>query len=192
MIEEYDVGKIIMPKLPDNMVPTTKLYEKFLNAIADKKLKLTPAKAGEKYQLGNAEIELLTPVGSGYDNLNDYSVVCRVTCGETAFMFTGDASETVEKEIVDAGYNVASDVLKVGHHGSKTSTGYIWLKSVRPGYSVISCGAGNSYNHPNKETVKRLKDICGSIYRTDLNGTVIFYSDGKNITFELEKGGDEK
>ena len=107
----------------------------------------------------------------------------KVNAGETAFLFTGDAEETAEKDILQAGYDLQADVLKVGHHGSSTSSSQAFLQAVKPKYAVISVGVGNSYHHPEEEALQRLQSIGAEIYRTDLQGDIVCTTDGKNIAF---------
>ena len=141
---------------------------------------------GETYALGGAEITVLGPVEL-YEDTNDTSIVLRVDYGETSFLFTGDAETQSEHDILDAGYDVSATVLKVGHHGSDTSSSYQWLRAVAPTYGVISCGAGNDYGHPHAEPMSRLRDADVTIYRTDLQGHIVCTSDGTTVTFTTQK-----
>ena len=141
---------------------------------------------GDAYELGSAKFKILAPNSSSYKSLNDYSVVIRLTFGNTAFLFTGDAESTSESQILSKGFEIKSDVLKVGHHGSSTSTSDRFLKSVSPKYAVISVGKGNSYGHPTQEVLGRLDSYSVKVYRTDEVGTIVAVSDGTNITFDKE------
>ena len=132
----------------------------------------------------NLTIEMLAPVSEDYSNLNDYSIVLKITYGDVSFLYTGDAEETNLSEITK---DLSADVLKVGHHGSDTSTTDEFLAKVNPSYAVISVGEGNSYGHPAESTINLLKEYTNSIYRTDLNGTVVICSDGVNIEVETER-----
>ena len=111
----------------------------------------------------------------------------KITYGSTSFLFTGDAERDEEAEILETGANLKSTVLKVGHHGSDTSTSYPFLREVMPQYAVISCEKGNSYGHPHEETLSRLNDAGVEIYRTDLNGNIVMTSDGQNVNVVTEK-----
>ena len=142
---------------------------------------------GETCALGGAEITVLGPVEL-YDDTNDTSIVLRVDYGATGFLFTGDAETEAEKDILDAGYDVFATVLKVGHHGSNTSSSYQWLRAVAADYAVISCGVDNDYGHPHKEPLSRLRDAEATIYRTDLQGHIVCTSDGKTVSFTTQKG----
>lgn len=195
IISEIEVGKVIAPRVSNKMTPTSKVYERFLQALKNKSLKLTAAKPGTSYTLsGTSEtektppkFEILAPVDD-YDDLNDYSVVIRLTYGSTSYLFTGDAEKRAEKDILAGGADVDSDVLKMGHHGSSTSSSEDFYEAVSPKICVIQCGSGNSYGHPHKETVKKVEDSGAKLYRNDTDGTVIVYSDGDEIFVRTSNG----
>lgn len=180
VIKSFEVGKVYLPKVSH----TTKTYEDLLLAIKNKGLKVTEAKGGVKLDVDpGVTAELLAPKGTGYDDLNNYSAVLRLTFGNTSFLFTGDAEDVSEAEMLQAGYNLKADVLKVGHHGSSSSTSLAFLKTVSPKYAVISAGKGNKYDHPHSETLTKLAAAGVQVFRTDLMGTIVATSDGENITF---------
>lgn len=179
-IRSFKVGKVYLPKV----VHTSKTYEDLLLAIKDKGLTVTQAKAGVKLDVGpGIEAVMLSPNSSIYDDLNNYSAVLKLTYGDTSFLFTGDAEAESENEMLAAGYNLRADVLKVGHHGSNSSTTPTFLKAVSPKYAVISVGKDNKYGHPHPETLAKLSEAGVQIFRTDLQGTIVAVSDGKTITF---------
>ena len=182
VINAFDIGKLIMPKVEH----TTRTFENLLLTIRNKGLKITAPVPGTEYRLGNTSFTILAPNSSSYKNLNDYSVVVRLTYGSTSFLFTGDAEQTSEKEILAKGYNIKSDVLKVGHHGSKTSTTTRFLDAVSPRYAVICVGANNQYGHPAPETLSKLAERGIKVYRIDEAGTIIATSDGKSISFDKQ------
>jgi len=185
VINDFDIGKVYLPKT----TTTTKTFEDVLLALKNKNLKISPARAGVAViEQDNLKINLVAPVGSGYKELNNYSAVIRIQYGDTAFLLTGDAQAESESEMLKAGGNLKADVLKVGHHGSRSSTTTPFLKAAAPKYAVIKVGAGNDYGHPHKETLERLAGAGITLYRTDLDGTLIFGSDGKNITVEKAAG----
>ena len=113
--------------------------------------------------------------------------VVRVDCGSTSFLFTGDAEWNAEHALLANGEPLQATVLKVGHHGSETSTCYAFLREIMPQYAVISVGKGNNYGHPAESTLSRLRDADVVVFRTDEQGTIICRSDGRNVTFETEK-----
>lgn len=184
VLESFDVGKVVVPKVSDEMAPTTKTYRVFLQTVQNEGLKLTQAKVGDVYNLGEASFELLAP-NSDYKDLNNYSIVSLLTYGENKFLFTGDAESKSEKEMLEKNLLTKVDVLKVGHHGSSTSSKKKFLEVVSPDYAVILCG-DNSYNHPHEDTVDNLLEYTDNIYRTDQQGTVVFTSDGKELSVKHE------
>ena len=142
--------------------------------------------AGDTFELGSAQVQVLGPVRES-DDPNNMSLVLRVEYGETSFLFTGDAEREEERDILDAGFELESTVLKVGHHGSENSTTYPFLREVMPEYAVISVGEGNSYGHPTEEALSRLRDAGVSILRTDVNGLICCTSDGEDVYFVIER-----
>lgn len=179
--------KIIAPKVPSEMTATSKTYENFLDAVRNSGKKLTAAASGTVYDLDGTKMEMIAPCGSGYDDLNDYSVVCRITKGNVSFLFTGDASAAAEKDIIASGQNIDSDILKVGHHGSETASSYDFLNAVSPAACVISCGKGNSYGHPDEVVLKSISRYTDKIYRTDTMGMITVYSDGTKVFIKQER-----
>ena len=167
----------------------TKCFRDFRYYADQQGLELIRPEPGTVWPLGDAEVTFLGPVAD-YEDTNDTSIVLRVDYGETSFLFTGDAETAAEHDILEAGYDVSADVLKVGHHGSNTSSSYRWLYEVNPRYGVISCETGNDYGHPHEEPLSRLKDAGVQLYRTDLQGHVICSSDGTDVTFETQKNAD--
>ena len=192
VIENMDVGKMIVPKVPSELTPTSAAYERMLKAVKKKGLKLTQAKAGDTYTVGNAEMTILGPIGSNYEDLNDFSVVCKVTYKDTSFLFTGDASFPSEDDMTASGEDLSADVLKVGHHGSTTSSGRGILAAVQPSVCVISCGAGNSYGHPHEKALNRIRKYTDKIYRTDLDGAISIFSDGSKLYIRTANGSDNE
>ncbi|CDG37214.1 hypothetical protein CTHBC1_2631 [Acetivibrio thermocellus BC1] len=184
VVNSFEIGKIIMPKVEH----TTQTYENLLLAIKSKGLKITFPNPGDEYSLSSAKFKILAPNSLSYKDLNDYSVVTRLTFGETSFLFTGDAESVSENEILSKGFDIKSDVLKVGHHGSSSSTTQAFLNKVNPKYAIIMVGADNNYGHPHKETMDKLKAKGIPVYRTDENGTIVATSDGSNITFNTQPG----
>jgi competence protein ComEC len=188
VIKEFDIGKVYMPRVSH----TSQTYENLLLAIQSKGLKITPAQSGTTIiNQDGINASFVAPCSSDYDNLNNYSAVVKIQYSDTSFLLTGDAESESEQEMIASGANLKADVLKVGHHGSNSSTSQAFLTSVSPKYSVISCGEGNSYGHPHQEVLSRLASADVTTYRTDTNGTVIFASDGKTLTVETLKDSIE-
>jgi competence protein ComEC len=182
VINSFKVGKIYMPKA----TATTKTFTDVVNAIKSKGLKVSVPTPGESFKLGEATCTILAPNGSGYEDPNNESIVIKVTLGSNSFLFTGDAEDVSEKEMLSKGFDIKADVLKVGHHGSKSSTTQSFLDKVSPKYAVVSVGKINDYGHPVQSTMDRLKNKNIVVYRTDENGTVIATSNGKDITFNVK------
>lgn len=178
IIHRYYIGQVYMPKV----TTTTKTFEDVLLAVKEKALRISTAKAGATITLDpEVKMEFLAPNSDNYDDLNDYSAVLKLTYGKTSFLFTGDAEAVSENEMLAAGYDLSSDVLKVGHHGSDSSSSETFIRKVSPKYAVISVGKGNSYGHPSPIILNRLKNYGIEILRTDLDGTIVITSDGKTI-----------
>ena len=181
IINTFEIGKIYMPKV----VSTTKTYESLLMAIKDKNLKINTAKAGTSIiDTGTLKINILAPNNDTYTELNNYSVVTKITYGTTKFLFMGDAEKLSEKEIKE---NVSADVIKIGHHGSNTSSSTNFIKKVNAKYGIISVGLNNKYNLPKEETITNWENSGTKIYLTSINGTIRASSDGTNIKIESEK-----
>ena len=149
---------------------------------------LTVPAVGEMLTLGEAEVQFLSP-DRQYADINDMSIVVRLTFGQTSFLFTGDAEWDAEHDLIGSGYELSSTLLKVGHHGSDSSSSYAFLREVMPEYAVISVGTGNSYGHPAESALSRLRDAGAAVYRTDQNGHIVVVSDGKELRFSVQKGG---
>lgn len=188
VLQTLPVEQVILPDLPEEQIPTTRTYEKLLDAIEQSEAAVIAAVPGETIALSeHGSLQLLGPQGV-YDNLNDYSVSVRFTYGATAFLIAGDAEAPAEADILAAGLPLSSDVLFLGHHGSSSSSTPAYLDAVDADYYVAQCGKDNSYGHPHRETVEAVRSRSGILYRTDENGTVTFRSDGKTIAAECTEG----
>ncbi len=180
IINNFDISTFYMP----DVITTTKTFEDVLDVLEAKNMSIEVPKIGDDFNLGNAKIEVMY-AGDDTNDLNDSSIVLRLTYGNNSFLFTGDATSNVEKQILKK--NINSDVLKLGHHGSQYSSTNDFLDAVKPRYAVISVGKNNSYGHPNNETLNKLNNRNIKINRTDQDGTIIFTSDGENISVETVK-----
>lgn len=159
----------------------SKAFRNFSDRVAEQNCELTVPKAGETFALGGAEVEFLACDPEAEDT-NNTSIVLRVSYGATSFLFMADAETPVEQALLDAGTDLSATVLKVGHHGSSTSTSYRFLNEVMPRYAVISVGKDNSYGHPHEKILSRLEDADARILRTDELGDILFVSDGKTVS----------
>ena len=187
VLREIPAEHVLVSDIPEADLPTTASYERFLDAVEQASLTLEIVSPGDRFTLDQgAVLEILGPLGTDYKSLNNYSVVARLTYGDNSFLFTGDMEEKAEKELLAAQSLAPVDVLKVGHHGSSTSTKKKFLEAVTPAMAVIECG-DNSYNHPNANTVKRLETYTDKIYRTDLLGTIVMVANGRDIQVRWER-----
>lgn len=181
VIQSFGIGKVYLPRVSHN----TKTYKDVLLSIKNKGLKVTEAKAGiELETIPGVNAVFLAPDKSSYEDLNNYSAVLKLTYGSTSFLFTGDAEAESEQEMLLSSWQTPqASVLKVGHHGSHSSTSKAFLKAVSPDYAVIFAGKNNDYGHPHAETLAKLAAAGIQVFRTDIQGTIVATSDGKNITF---------
>lgn len=179
VINNLQVDKFYAPKT----TTTTVTFENMIKALQNKNLKITTPTVGEQLQIGNATLTFLAPNSATYEDLNNYSIVCKLKYGNTSFLFMGDAESLSEGEILAKQLDISANVLKVGHHGSSSSTSQTFLNKVNPQYAVISVGQGNNYGHPNQDTLNRLSSKGIKVFRTDINGTIIATSNGQTITF---------
>ena len=176
IINNFEIGTIYIP----DAITTTKTFTDVLDAIENKNMTYNVPKIGEEFMLGEATIKVLY-TGTDTSDLNNTSIVLKLTFGNTSFLFTGDATDKTEEELLNSNLDIKADVLKVGHHGSKYSTTDEFLNKVNPKYAIISVGTNNSYNHPEDETINKLNKNNIAIHRTDKEGTIIVTSDGTNI-----------
>lgn len=168
----------------------SKVFETFKSKAVEKGRVLAVPSAGSTYALGSATVKILGL--NGGEDTNDTSIILKIAYGETSFLFTGDAEYDGEHAVLDSGADLSATVLKVGHHGSDTSTCYPFLRAVMPQYAVISVGAGNSYGHPADDTLSKLRDAGVEVFRTDLQGDIFCSSDGKTVSFETQKQANEE
>ena len=175
IITKFEIDKVFV----SNYEKDNKTYLKLIQALDNKRLKYTTPKVGTQYTLGTAKITILAPNGE-YDN-----VALMIQNGENKFLFTGDAGEDAERDMLETDIGLSADVLKAGHHGSRTSTSGKFFEAVSPSCAVISCGEDNSYGHPHAETLNTFRMNGVKVYRTDEDGTIVAVSDGKKVTFNV-------
>jgi competence protein ComEC len=178
VLDYYDVDKVYMPDVAQD----SQIYRDTVSAVENEDAELIKAKAGISI-IDSEDISfyVLAPNSMWYSETNEYSLVTRLTYKDTSFLFTGDAEGVSETEMINAGYDIDSDLLKVGHHGGKTSTSKNFLDCVSPEYAVISVGKDNSYGHPTDQVLKRLNNSGAQIFRTDEIGSITAVSDGTDI-----------
>ncbi|MDK8181374.1 ComEC/Rec2 family competence protein [Paenibacillus sp. UMB4589-SE434] len=185
VVNKLDVKSVYAPRVSH----TTQTYKDFLNAVKHKGLTIKAARSGSSLPLSEeVSARFAAPVNSYGDNFNEWSAVLRLDYGDTSFLFTGDAEQESEADMLTSGFKLTADVLKVGHHGSRTSSSQAFLNAVKPRYAVISSGTGNKYGHPHDIILKRLAKFGASVYRTDKQGSVVAYSNGREIWMTTDKG----
>ena len=180
IVREFKIRNMFMPDVTTN----TPTFIGVIDELEKKNVKVTIPKDNSTYKLGNAEIKFIYS-GNDNEDLNNSSIILKITFGNNSFLFTGDTTSVVEYKILDK--DIKADVLKVAHHGSRYSSSNEFLKKVNPKYAVISCGKNNDYGHPHKETIRRLKNNKIRFYRTDYLGTIIFESNGNKIDIKTVK-----
>ncbi|HLR21078.1 MAG TPA: ComEC/Rec2 family competence protein [Tissierellaceae bacterium] len=181
VVDRFQIENVIMPDITHN----TKVFEDVLDSVINKGLSIIVGRAGDKYSLKDADILFLAPNGDKYSSINDYSISIKIEYGKTSFLFPGDAEKTSENEMIENySKSLKSDVLKLGHHGSNTSTTEDFLNEVNPSIGVISVGKDNKYNHPNKDILERLDEKDIKVFRTDVDGDIIIKSDKSNIILQ--------
>lgn len=178
----FPVGRAIFPPVSHD----TRAFENLETALEEGNVLVDNAVPGTQYMLGSAAFTILAPIRDYEDNLNNWSVAVRVDYGETSFLFTGDAEQEAEMDLCASGFKLKADVLKLGHHGSSTSTTAEFLEAVAPDAVVISCGTDNSYGSPSKKTMKKVEEL--EVYRTDEQGDIVASSDGKIINWSVSPG----
>jgi len=178
VLNRVDVGQVLMP----DVVHTTDTFDNFISVIENNLIPTHAPVPGENFRAGIIDFTVLAPaVGFAGSNLNDASVILRLDHGDTSFIFTGDAEAGSERSMVASGQDLRADVIKIGHHGSRTSTTEALLDSVAPMAAVISVGGNNRFGHPHEDVLERLTSRDIAIYRTDEMGTIIMATNGERV-----------
>lgn len=188
VLDSFDVGLLLMPELPEDMIPYGFTYERLLTVAGNNKIPTRYAKAGERFILGeDCYLDILSPIYYDYKDINDFSITAKLVHGENKFLFTGDLQEFSELDLVESGADIDADVLKLGHHGSAGASCEDFLKAVTPEIAVIGVAEYNSYRHPRVEVLERLRNVgCKTSYSTANNGNVVIVSDGAGLRVETE------
>ena len=182
-LNKATVGKIYLPEVGSD----AKFYKDFVDKANEENIEIGVPESGESFPLGDCDVTLITPQDIDEEEINNTSIMARVTCGEKSFLFTGDAERTEEEDILSQGIDISATVLKSPHHGSESSSSYPFLREVMPEIIVISVGEDNSYGHPHQEVLDRYSDLGAVVYRTDINGHIVIKTDGENLTVEPRK-----
>ncbi len=178
IITKFEIDQVFV----SNYEKDNKTYRKLIQALDDKRLKSITPKTGEFYSLGSAGFSILAP-NKTYKDPNNSSIALLIRNGENTFLFTGDAEEKAEKDILKTNMDIKADVYKAGHHGSKSSSHEEFLEEISPDFAVISCGEGNSHGHPHAQTLNNLRAMGIKVFRTDEQGAIVAVSDGTQITW---------
>lgn len=189
VIESFEIKNVILPQLSEINTPTTPTYERLLTVVKKSGAKVIAAKPAAAYTLGESKFTVLAPMIQD-EELNNMSVVLRLTYRQRSFLFTGDAETAVEEQILEKQYDVSCDVLKLGHHGSSSSNSATFVSAAAPQYAIAECGYQNSYGHPHRETVALCRSLGVKLLRTDKNGNIVFFvaEDGA-LNLQKEKKG---
>lgn len=190
VLEAFPVGSVLMSYAKDEDTPTSYSYERLLTTLLDRDIAVIEAAPGQTYALGGASVDILGPA-SHFTESNNRSVVCRIAFGQRRFLMMGDAEKKAETALLETGADLSADVLKIGHHGSRSSTSEAFLKAVSPSHGVISCGTGNRYGHPHPETLDALQKAGLHIWRTDRDGTIVLTTDGRKLTVATQRGEEK-
>lgn len=186
VIREIPVDTFLLSYMPASATPTSAVYLSMLEALDEQEITVREIQPGDTLSLGEAQVQILGPAEDTTDS-NNHSVVTRVVFGDKRFLFMGDAETSAEEALQKRWADLGADVLKAGHHGSNTGTDEAFLKRVAPTYAVLTCGAGNSYGHPHRETLSLLQDYQVKTYRSDLYGNIIFTTDGRELSVATQK-----
>jgi competence protein ComEC len=192
VMQAIPTGEFFHHPVPEEHTPTTRSYQKLIQYLLDSKTKTTVLDPGDTLDLGGgAVLTILAPL-EGYEDMNNNSLVGRLTFGERAFLFTGDAEKKSEKAILESGVELSADVYSIPHHGSNTGMTQKFLDQVKPQYATISVGKDNDYGHPHRDTIQRLSEGEIPCLRTDLLGNIVFETDGKTLSLSTDRGEYQK
>lgn len=187
ILENFEIGTIIFPKVEEGKINSF-WYKRLMNKIQKEEYQVKYAKKGDIYYIENAIMEVIEAETNPGENINNYSIVFKVSFGEIDILMTGDAEKEIEEKILESGDNIDVEILKVGHHGSCTSTMEEFLDEVTPEYALISCKIRNEYGHPVKSTMEKLQERNIEVYRTDESGSVIMTITANDVSFNCEPG----
>lgn len=183
VIAQYDIDRIYMPDMPG----TSKTYQNLIGVIDEHGVEVVEAYAGLEFAFGPALCTIVSPQKNADKDANNESVVIFLDYGDTDFLFTGDMETFAEDAVLEAGYDIDAHVLKVAHHGSRSSTSEAFLRAVSPDFAVISCGEGNKYGHPHKEILQLLELFGITTFRTDLTSDILFIANGEQLEYRLSR-----
>ena len=187
-LQKAEVENVYVPKTESD----AKFYQSFKDKIMAEGVTPINPTSGASFDLGSCSVQLFCPKYESTDDLNNTSIMAKVVCGNTSFLFTGDAETDEEYDILNQGYDLSATVLKAGHHGADTSSSYTFLRAIMPKYVVIPVGKDNQHGHPDEAALSRFRDVGATVYRTDLQGDIIVKSDGNELSITTEKNENEE
>lgn len=185
LIREMEVGTFLIPPVGESDATKTQVYQSMLSALEERGVPPADAEYGFTCYLGTAELKIISGRITTAEG-NEGSAVCRLSFGEHTFLLMGDAGKAVERELILDRVDIRADVIKVGHHGSDTSTDVQFIHLSSPSYAVITCGVDNSLGHPHETTLKTLEEYGVTVYRSDHHGDIVFTSDGTTLSVNTE------
>lgn len=184
VIENFEIGEILMPELSGDNIPTTKTYINLLTSIDNRGYSITAPAVGKTYDFYSSHLTILGPLKE-YKDLNNNSIAAKFQYGDVSFLLSGDIEKEAEADLLEQNTDLSATVFFANHHGSDTSNTQSFVEAVNAGYYVISVGTGNSYGHPNADILERFS--ASPIYRTDENGSIVFTTDGKELSVQTER-----
>lgn len=188
ILTAFEIGEFIMPEVEENSLSSAVFYSNMLDVIEDKGINAAYSEAGRIISLcDGAELVVIGPLQGEYSDLNDYSVVTKLICGGISFLFTGDIEQPAEAALLENGADLSADILKVGHHGSSSSSSSDFIAAVNPQFAVISVGRENSYGHPAPLVLERLESFGCNILATAECGNIVFATDGVTVGYATER-----
>lgn len=184
IIHTFGVGEVWM----SGNESTSKTFQRALEAVLDSGADYHEPRTGEIFSIGPMEINVVHPANIT-GKANEESLSAKFTYGSVSFLFTGDADKQAELQMIDSGMDLHADILQLGHHGSNTSTDTSFLTAVNPDIAIYSAGLDNDYGHPHQEVVTRVQQAGIKLYGTDVHGTILIQTNGKQYTIETNKKG---
>ncbi len=188
VITNIPTDNVLMPKIPDDLLPTTKTYSDLMDSISETGSTVVYAQPDNSYSYGSLSMTVLYPRPDQYfyDDMNDYSVALRITCGEVSLLCCGDISDSAERDILLTEYELDSTIFKLSHHGSSYSNSEQFIDAVSPEYVYIMCGENNDYGHPSNRALSVLHERNIPYLRTDLCGDIVYKCNGSTVTVTTE------
>lgn len=188
IVSDVDVDSVWMPDISSKLTPETIVYDDLTRVINERKIEIKYVKTGDEFIKDGLKLKVISP-SKEYESTNDSSVCVKLIYKDVSFLFMGDAGEIVEEDMLKTQIDVSADVIKVGHHGSSSSTTKGFIEKIKPKYAVISVGE-NNYNLPKKSVIKSLENIGANVLRTDLFGDIVFTVDGSEMKITTASKGE--